>query len=70
MSTHNTFHISRMNNEQSDWQRGLEFYKQELQIHTQNFFAERWELFYHHHQNTFLMMSSINMIQHCARLAS
>jgi hypothetical protein len=34
MSTHNTFHISRMNNEQSDWQRGLEFYKQELQIHT------------------------------------
>jgi len=23
-----------MNNEQSDWQRGLEFYKQELQIHT------------------------------------
>jgi len=33
MSTHNTFHISRMNNEQSDWQRGLEFYKQELQIH-------------------------------------
>lgn len=34
MSTHNTFHISRMNNEQNDWQRGLEFYKQELQIHT------------------------------------
>lgn len=34
MSEHNTFHISRMNNEQSDWQRGLEFYKQELQIHT------------------------------------
>ena len=34
MSSHNTFHISRMNNEQSDWQRGLEFYKQELQIHT------------------------------------
>lgn len=34
MSTHNTFHVSRMNNEQNDWQRGLEFYKQELQIHT------------------------------------
>ena len=34
MSAHNTFHISRMNNEQNDWQRGLEFYKQELQIHT------------------------------------
>ena len=34
MSAHNTFHISRMNNEQNDWLRGLEFYKQELQIHT------------------------------------
>ena len=34
MSAHSTFHISRMNNEQNDWQRGLEFYKQELQIHT------------------------------------
>ena len=33
MSKHKTIHISRMNNEQHDWQRGLEFYKQELQIH-------------------------------------
>ena len=33
MSTHHVFHISRMNNEQNDWQRGLAFYKQELQIH-------------------------------------
>ncbi len=33
MSKHNTFHISRMSNEQNDWQRGLIFYKQELQIH-------------------------------------
>jgi len=34
MPARNTFHISRMSNEQNDWQRGLEFYKQELQIHT------------------------------------
>ncbi len=34
MSAHNTFHISRMNNEQSDWQRGLDFYKDEIKIHT------------------------------------
>jgi len=34
MSARNTFHISRMSNEQNDWQRGLIFYKQELQIHT------------------------------------
>jgi DNA repair ATPase RecN len=34
MSIHSTLHISRMNNEQNDWLRGLEFYKQELQIHT------------------------------------
>lgn len=33
MSTHSTFHISRMNNEQSDWQRGLDFYKDEIKIH-------------------------------------
>lgn len=33
MSEHNTFHISRMNNEQSDWQRGLDFYKDEIKIH-------------------------------------
>jgi len=33
MSKHNTFHISRMNNEQSDWQRGLDFYKDEIKIH-------------------------------------
>lgn len=33
MSTHNTFHISRMSNEQSDWQRGLDFYKDEIKIH-------------------------------------
>jgi hypothetical protein len=34
MSTHHTFHISRMTNEQSDWQRGLDFYKDEIKIHT------------------------------------
>ena len=34
MPARNTFHISRMSNEQNDWQRGLEIYKQELQIHT------------------------------------
>jgi len=34
MSTHHTFHISRMSNEQSDWQRGLDFYKDEIKIHT------------------------------------
>lgn len=33
MSTHKTFHISRMNNEQNDWQRGLDFYKDEIKIH-------------------------------------
>jgi hypothetical protein len=33
MSTHHTFHISRMSNEQNDWQRGLDFYKDEIKIH-------------------------------------
>jgi hypothetical protein len=33
MSARNTFHISRMSNEQNDWQRGLDFYKDEIKIH-------------------------------------
>ena len=33
MSTPNTFHISRMSNEQGAWQRGLAFYKDEIKIH-------------------------------------
>jgi hypothetical protein len=33
MSTRHTFHISRMSNEQNDWQRGLDFYKDEIKIH-------------------------------------
>ena len=33
MSTQHTFHISRMSNEKNDWQRGLDFYKDEIKIH-------------------------------------
>ena len=33
MPARNTFHISRMSNEQNDWQRGLDFYKDEIKIH-------------------------------------
>ena len=33
MSAQHTFHISRMSNEKNDWQRGLDFYKDEIKIH-------------------------------------
>lgn len=73
MSTQNTFHISRMNNEQSDWQRGLQFYKQELQIHTHRLsdvsgmYDSRDELKpnVEHFQNQFIIQSNnIDQLAH------
>ena len=73
MSTHHTFHISRMSNEQSDWKRGLDFYKDEIKIHAHRLadvsgmYKSKAELkpIVEHYQNQFIVQrNNIDQLAH------